>query len=1086
MAEFSDPKHLAVKQAPAQRNAAANWGMPQFAGADGPPELNPGFEGRDTSNPALDSSLDKQYQPNALLTNPKGGKYAESKENPALVEALVALEPRPPGFKYKTSFPGLLTDKPLEMGVKESTPVPPVQSNGSPVLGADGLAIPVTEEKEGEKETLDKAGEKNSTSGAPDAPAGDPTQAAVVATPVVADVLEVKAEEKTEPGPEKLEPAPELSATGEGLGAGNPLEGLGKGGGKAKRKAPVLNSSSSAAVVESVASQSGLDTVRALEQSGKAMEGAGKSMRKAIGSALPVMDAPTGLPAKLGGAKKGNAKLGPGKKTSKAKPKGNAPKVIDVQHKVPEQKGFWEQLSQPGKGWRAPAKADKAKADVVGQLNGLIHSNATPQVDTRIGARPKVPLVGAADPAHAKSEKAQARLDTQAEVKRQNALAGQDFGEADIFPTPRARRLRHTHNMAPARGHKYANRPLVEVEPAHEGILGADADKLLKQETARSALEAKKLEAAHGQERELHIGSGETLVDAEESATAQRQVARKKKTASQVAGIKQEWQKGNEGVLEGLDKQADAEWRKLDVDVGTLSADTEVAVDKVMTAAEAEAADRRKKAEAKVAARREEAKKKEEEKGWFDWAVDKVKGFFAELKAFVSQVFDDLRAWVKQKFEAAKKWVADKIEQARKAITGMISWFGDKLKGFVDVAFAAFPNIRDKFKSKIDSAVDATTKFVDEQAAALTQFAQDTLDKMAAAVDGSLGFMEDMTLGLLDGLEMVAVATIKAAEYFYNLLLDKILKLATLAGFAALIAGGFLVSWMWPYLGDESRDYLIDLLFDTGIWLFEHAPDDMHFGVLWPLFVHLMLGFLYEADETDAVQKRAIMTKIADILTFRDGDFVWNFVLNIFVGIFENIWGIITGIYDLILFVTRDVWVIIGQVADWLEKVGPEVADALEALGLDLKTTMEEFRKEGPEKQESLLSSKNINQLLEFLNGLGDSLRVEAEVMGANLAGKMREFMLSGMASAEIGKLLGNLTGQLIVEIVLAVFTVGAGTAIKAGLRVVAWLGEFAGWLSKFGKTAKALARVAEFFSKGLTRCGRASWAWAGWQCKTG
>jgi hypothetical protein len=191
-------------------------------------------------------------------------------------------------------------------------------------------------------------------------------------------------------------------------------------------------------------------------------------------------------------------------------------------------------------------------------------------------------------------------------------------------------------------------------------------------------------------------------------------------------------------------------------------------------------------------------------------------------------------------------------------------------------------------------------------------------------------------------------------------------------------------------------------------------------------------------------------------------------VLNIFVGIFENIWGIITSIYDLILFVTRDVWVIIGQVADWLEKVGPEVADALEALGLDLKTTMEEFRKEGPEKQESLLSSKNINQLLEFLNGLGDSLRVEAEVMGANLAGKMREFMLSGMASAEIGKLLGNLTGQLIVEIVLAVFTVGAGTAIKAGLRVVAWLGEFAGWLSKFGKTAKALARVAEFFSKGL------------------
>jgi hypothetical protein len=55
------------------------------------------------------------------------------------------------------------------------------------------------------------------------------------------------------------------------------------------------------------------------------------------------------------------------------------------------------------------------------------------------------------------------------------------------------------------------------------------------------------------------------------------------------------------------------------------------------------------------------------------------------------------------------------------------------------------------------------------------------------------------------------------------------------------------------------------------------------------------------------------------------------------------------------------------------------VADALQPLALDLKTTMAEFTKEGSEKQESLLSSKNINQLLGFLNGLGDSLRVEAD-----------------------------------------------------------------------------------------------------------
>src|SRR5688572_30425744 len=76
--------------------------------------------------------------------------------------------------------------------------------------------------------------------------------------------------------------------------------------------------------------------------------------------------------------------------------------------------------------------------------------------------------------------------------------------------------------------------------------------------------------------------------------------------------------------------------------------------------------------------------------------------------------------------------------------------------------------------------------------------------------------------------------------------------------------------------------------------------------------------------------------------------------------------------------------------------------------------------------------------------------------------------MLSPLAGKVIGEKLGWLYGNIIVEVVLAVFTLGIGTAIKGGLKAVEWLGKFANWFRKFGKVGRGLARVADFFGKGL------------------
>ncbi len=140
----------------------------------------------------------------------------------------------------------------------------------------------------------------------------------------------------------------------------------------------------------------------------------------------------------------------------------------------------------------------------------------------------------------------------------------------------------------------------------------------------------------------------------------------------------------------------------------------------------------------------------------------------------------------------------------------------------------------------------------------------------------------------------------------------------------------------------------------------------------------------------------------------------------------------------------------------------------MDQLELDVKTFMEDFEKEGLGGMESIISSKNIQKVMDFLNGMADSLRVKAEVMGARMAAGMRTFMLSGAASATIGEKLGWLYGNIIVEVVLAVFTIGIGTAIKGGLTAMKWVMEFFQWFSKFGKFGRALLRVAEFFAKGF------------------
>ena len=845
--------------------------------------------------------------------------------------------------------------------------------------------------------------------------------------------------------------------------------------GKDKKGTKKLETKSEGALFRSITSKRGLGVVEAMENSSGKFKEAQRNERKHAEAAIPTIEQPTGLP-KRGGKMKN--RWGPIPNSKAFGSPANKPVVktgknvpvdkIDTSHEKPETVSFFDKIIAQSKAPKAAKQADQNRYDEAGKLKWFVASDKTPDVDTKFGERPDVPLKGNSDPELADENAEEARFKTTTQMAEFNDAANQDFGEGDIFPDIEVGELRHENELSAGREYEYSLRPLTNISDEHRDILDNDAEDKLRAEADRCDADTISAELDYGNARDAHILEGKAKIVEEEQATSERQLAAKAGASKEISGISQDWEKENQAVVAKFDENLETERSDLDNEVLKRVEEADAAVDEHIKEVEFDAESARVKAEERVAKRREEARKKEAEKSWFDRAIDAVKSFFAKLKAFIVDVFDKLGEYVKKKFEEAKAWVNEKIEDARKAIVGFIEKFGEALKGFVDIAFAAFPTIRDKFKAKIDDAVDSTVNFVNEQAEKLKQFANDVLDTMAAAVDSVLQVMEDVVLGALDVLEVVVIAAIEMADYFYQILKDKILKIATLVAFVALIASGFLLAFMWDFLGEETKEELIDELFGMAIWVFENAPDDMRFGVIWPLFVHGMLGFLYEANETPMAEKKAIMNKISDILTFQDTEFVWHFVINIFVGIWENIWGILEGIWMLVMFITRDMWIMMGELIDWLKEAGPHIAETISLLVDDVNMFVEDFLKEGPEKLKSLLDSKNIQRIMDFLDGIGDELRVKAEVMGAQMAAGVRTFMLSGKASKVIGEKLGWLYGNIIVEVVLAVVTVGIGTAIKQGLNAVKWVTKFFGWFRKLGKAGRAFTHIIEFLGKGF------------------
>ncbi|RYZ84799.1 MAG: hypothetical protein EOP04_17295, partial [Proteobacteria bacterium] len=199
----------------------------------------------------------------------------------------------------------------------------------------------------------------------------------------------------------------------------------------------------------------------------------------------------------------------------------------------------------------------------------------------------------------------------------------------------------------------------------------------------------------------------------------------------------------------------------------------------------------------------EDEKKKSANKssGFVDWLVDAASAVIDALKKAVNFIFDKLRAALKWVFDKAKRLAMAVLEVARKAVVGLIKGFGVILKGFVDVAFAAFPTIRDKINAKIDATINTAIVATNEAFNKFKAVVAAIIDAFAEIVDTILAVVQEALNIALSAIEVIVVGFIKVMAFLNDIEKQYLL-------FKTLI-DGFLLIWDHPeILEKKAKEFL--------------------------------------------------------------------------------------------------------------------------------------------------------------------------------------------------------------------------------------------------------------------------------------
>jgi hypothetical protein len=486
---------------------------------------------------------------------------------------------------------------------------------------------------------------------------------------------------------------------------------------------------------------------------------------------LPIIDRPTGLPARDQQATPAPTQLNLPAPTEGVVPEGR-------EGQPPPEGG--EVASGPIPGAEVSTIAPEPPAEstdddswwssIWGRIRSFLESLPTndPNVSTSAGPRPTVDRTGAADVTKSEEKKQEADAQVRDARGRADGARAADFGEHDIAPVvPGRERLRPRYELAQPPAASAAGGPTPAVDPEVQAAFDQQAAPMVAETAAEQrAQEAVDREEYRRRSDEVRA-EGERQIADETKKSRAEQTALRNAARAEVQGERERWRTEDERADKAYSEKAETEKRETYRKVDEKAKSAEQEADQKLTDAEREAEAEKRAKEAEAARKKREAESRP--RSWWDRVKGAVSSAFSALKRFVTKVFNELRAFVKKVINKAKALVRGLIELARRAIVGLIKAFGAALKLAVSLVLIAFPETARKARAYIDGKVNGAVSAVNAAADALKAACDKILDAVAAGLDFALGLLQKAVLFYIELYEKLVMLLLDVLERIGNL-----------------------------------------------------------------------------------------------------------------------------------------------------------------------------------------------------------------------------------------------------------------------------------------------------------------------------
>ncbi|HAG81753.1 MAG TPA: hypothetical protein DCL61_11440, partial [Cyanobacteria bacterium UBA12227] len=383
------------------------------------------------------------------------------------------------------------------------------------------------------------------------------------------------------------------------------------------------------------------------------------------------------------------------------------------------------------------------------------------------GSPPPLELAGDADPKQAQDQRTKLEKGVaDAHTQGQQDLA-QPMGENEIYPQVPQETLRAEGiGAGSAAGGGAAAKGV-----GAGGAAGDDAVSIIAQQEKGSEIQAAVAKAqaeiaAKRQEHTTQVAQEKTRSNQEitrlQQENSTQQAQERAKAQGEVSKLRSDWQQEQDTLVQKSRTEADEAVSKGNQDVAKEQTEAEKQAAEHIKKGDEDAAVARRQGEEE--AEKERQKGEQESGGILGWLADKAKAFFDGIKQAIQKAFEVARAAVKAAIEGAQKLATAVIEAGRKAIVGIIKAVGDVLIAIGDKLLAAFPELRDRFRNAIKSAVKVAEDAVNALANTLKKGVQAALNLLAKGLDAALGLLEKGMMAAVDLANQAVQGAIKFAD----------------------------------------------------------------------------------------------------------------------------------------------------------------------------------------------------------------------------------------------------------------------------------------------------------------------------------